>query len=74
VFAIMTEKVNARSMGTFMGLFNFSVVLPAMMTPGISKIVHDSGNYALLFLIIAISLLVSLISWFFIKDKKTLKK
>jgi MFS family permease len=74
VFAIMTEKVNARSMGTFMGLFNFSVVLPAMMTPGISKVVHDTGNYALLFLIIAISLLVSLISWLFIEDKKCLKK
>jgi len=72
VFAIMTEKVNARKMGMFMGLFNFSVVLPAMMTPGISKIVHDTGNYALLFLIIAISLLVSLICWLFVEDKKTL--
>ena len=68
VFAIMTEKVNVRKMGMFMGLFNFSVVLPAMMTPGISKVVHDTGNYAVLFLIIATSLLVSLISWFFVRE------
>jgi maltose/moltooligosaccharide transporter len=70
VFAIMTEKVNANKMGMFMGLFNFSVVLPAMMTPGISKIVHDAGDYSLLFLIIAISVFVSLVCWFFVRESK----
>lgn len=71
VFAIMTEKVNANKMGLFMGLFNFSIVLPAMMTPGISKLVNDSGDYSLLFLIIAICLLVSFVCWCFIKDVKS---
>ena len=68
VFAIMTEKVNARKMGLFMGLFNFSIVLPAMMTPGVSKLVNDTGDYSALFLIIAICLLISFVCWFFVKD------
>ncbi|MCX8472497.1 MAG: MFS transporter [Sediminibacterium sp.] len=68
VFAIMSEKVNANKMGLFMGLFNFSIVLPAMMTPGISKVVNDSGDYAVLFLIITISLVLSLICWCFVRE------
>jgi maltose/moltooligosaccharide transporter len=68
VFAIMSEKVNAGKMGMFMGLFNFSVVLPSMMTPGVSKLVKDSGDYSLLFLIITISLALSLLCWFFVPE------
>lgn len=67
VFAIMTEKVNAGKMGMYMGIFNFSVVLPAMMTPGVAGIVESSGDYSNLFLIIACSLLVSLICWLMVK-------
>lgn len=70
VFAIMTEKVNAGKMGMFMGLFNFSLVLPAMMTPGISKLVSDAGNYSILFLICAICLLASFICWLFVNESK----
>lgn len=70
VFAIITEKVNANKMGMFIGLFNFSIVLPAMMTPGISKLVKDSGDYAVLYLIIAISLLLSLVCWLFVRESK----
>ena len=70
VFAIMTERVNANKMGMFMGLFNFSLVLPAMMTPGISKIVKDAGDYSVLFLIITISLLLSLVCWLFVRESK----
>ncbi|MFM9949550.1 MAG: MFS transporter [Saprospiraceae bacterium] len=68
VFAIMTEKVNVRKMGMFMGLFNFSVVLPAMMTPGVSKLVNDTGDYSSLFLMITICLLVSFVGWLFVND------
>ena len=68
VFAIMTEKVNVRKMGMFMGLFNFSVVLPAMMTPGVSKLVNDAGDYSSLFLVITICLLVSFVCWLFVND------
>lgn len=70
VFAIMTEKVNAQKMGLFMGLFNFSIVLPAMMTPGISKLVHDAGDYSLLFLVIALCLLLSFVGWLFVGEAK----
>ena len=70
VFAIMTEKVNANKMGMFMGLFNFSLVLPAMMTPGISKLVNDSGDYSMLFLVSAICLLVSFVCWLFVNETK----
>jgi hypothetical protein len=70
VYAIMTEKVNARKMGMYMGLFNFSIVLPSMMTPGISKLVNDAGDYSLLFLVIAICLLVSFVCWLFVRESK----
>lgn len=68
VFAIMTEKVNANKMGMFMGLFNFSIVLPAMMTPGVSKLVNDTGDYSALFLIITLCLLVSFVCWLFVNE------
>lgn len=68
VFAIMSERVKTGSMGLSMGLFNYSIVMPAMMTVGISKIVADTGNYALLFLIAAISLLLSFLCWLFVKE------
>ena len=70
VFAIMTEKVNADKMGMFMSLFNLCVVLPAMMTPGISKVVSDSEDYSILFLILTLCLLVSMICWLFVKESK----
>lgn len=71
VFAIMTEKVNADKMGMFMSLFNFSIVLPAMMTPGISKVVKNSGDYSMLFLILSICLFLSFICWLFVRESKT---
>ncbi len=68
VFAIMTEKVKADKMGMYMSLFNFSVVLPAMMTPGISKVLSDAGDSSLLFLILALCLSISLICWLFVSE------
>lgn len=68
VYAIMTEKVNANKMGMYMGLFNFSIVLPSMMTPGISKLVNDAGDYSMLFLVSAICLLVSYVCWLFVRE------
>jgi len=68
VFAIMSEKVDASKMGLYMGLFNFSVVLPSMMTVGVSKIVNESGDHSTLFLTAFISLLLSLLFWLFVKE------
>ncbi|MFY8004849.1 MAG: MFS transporter [Chitinophagaceae bacterium] len=68
VFAIMTEKVAAQNMGMYMSLFNFSIVLPAMMTTGISKLIIELNNSSYLYLIITVCLIVSIICWLFVKD------
>ena len=73
VFSIMTEKIKANKMGLYMGIFNFSIVLPSMMTPGISKLVKDTGDYSVLFLVIAICLIISFICWCFVKESKTVE-
>ncbi len=44
--------------------------LPAMMTPGISKVVSDAGDFSILFLILTGCLLMSLICWLFVKESK----
>lgn len=72
VFAIMSEKVDADKMGLYMGLFNFCVVLPSMMTVGVSKIVNESKNPSTLFLVAFLSLLVSFIFWLFVKEKENI--
>jgi Na+/melibiose symporter-like transporter len=71
VFAIMTEKVNANKMGMYMGIFNLSIVLPSMMTTGISKLVSDTGDYSILFLVIAICVLISFVCWLFVGETKS---
>lgn len=68
VFAIMSEKVDGGKMGLYMGLFNFCVVFPSMMTVGVSRVVNDSRDQSTLFLITFLSLLVSLIFWLFVKE------
>lgn len=69
VFAILTEKIDSSKMGLYMGLFNSCVVLPAMMTVGVSTLVRQSGDYSMLFLIAAASLFTSLVFWLFVKEK-----
>jgi maltose/moltooligosaccharide transporter len=70
IFAILTEKIDTSKMGQYMGLFNSCVVLPAMMTVGVSTWVCESGDYATLFLMAGLSLSVSFVFWFFVKEKK----
>ncbi|MBS1626832.1 MAG: MFS transporter [Bacteroidetes bacterium] len=69
VFAIMSEKVDASKMGLYMGLFNFCIVFPSMMTVGVSKIINESKNQSTLFLITCIALLISVIFWLFVKEE-----
>ncbi|MBS1495995.1 MAG: MFS transporter [Bacteroidetes bacterium] len=68
VFAIMSEKVEAVNMGWYMGLFNFSIVFPSMMTVGVSKIVSQSKDPSSLFLIAFLCLLLSVVFWLFVKE------
>ncbi len=70
VFAIMSERVNQSKMGLYMGLFNYSVVLPQMMTVGIAALVKESGDYSLLYLMCGISLFISFVFWLFVKEPK----
>lgn len=71
VFAIMTETVNAKTMGLFMGLFNYSVVLPQMMTVGASRILKDMANMSLLYLFCGACIAVSCFFWLFVKRQKS---
>lgn len=71
VFAIMTETVSAKTMGLFMGLFNYSVVLPQMMTVGISRILKDTGNMSNLYLFCGFCIAISCFFWLFIKRQKS---
>lgn len=68
VFAIMSERVNQSKMGLYMGLFNYSVVLPQMMTVGIAALVKESDDYSMLYLMCGISLFISFLFWLFVKE------
>ncbi len=70
VFAIMSERVDQSKMGLYMGLFNYSVVLPQMMTVGIAALVKESGDYPMLYLMCGISLFISFLFWLFVKEPK----
>ncbi len=70
-FAIMSEKVDQAKMGLYMGIFNLSVVLPQLMSSlGMGKILKESSNTSLLFIICALALAVSGLLWFFVKESK----
>jgi MFS family permease len=70
-FAIMSQKVNATKMGLYMGLFNLSVVLPQLVSSvGIGKILNEVADKDLLFVICGVSLLISAVAWFTVKEDK----
>lgn len=71
-FAIMSQKVNAAKMGLYMGLFNLSVVLPQLVSSlGIGKVIQQVENKNMLFIICGISLAISAISWFSVREDTT---
>ena len=70
-FAIMSQKVDQARMGFYMGLFNLSVVLPQLVASfGVGKAVHNAPDKSLIFIISTITLTISAILWFFIKEEK----
>lgn len=69
-FAIMSEKVDKRRMGFFMGLFNLSVVLPQLATTGVGYVLKDAADKSLLFLICGGCLAVSAVLWTFVSDAR----
>jgi len=67
-FAIMSEKVDKRRMGFFMGLFNLSVVLPQLATTAVGYVLKDAADKSVLFLICGGCLAVSSVLWLLVKD------
>ena len=69
-FAIMSRKVEQSRMGLYMGLFNLSVVLPQLVASlGVGKVVGNAQDKNILFVICAVCLLISAISWIGVKDE-----
>lgn len=68
-FAIMSEVVDQRKMGLFMGLFNLSVVLPQLVASGLGGYIKDQPDKSVIYLISTISLAVSAALWLLVKDK-----
>jgi len=70
-FAIMSERVDQAKMGLYMGIFNLSVVLPQLMSSlGIGKVVNDSSDKSILFVICALALAVSALLWTLVRESK----
>ena len=68
-FAIMSEKVNKNRMGWFMGIFNLSVVLPQLLVSlGLGIFIQNAEDKNIIFIISAITLSLSAILWFMVKD------
>ena len=71
-FAIMSELVDQRRMGLFMGIFNLSVVLPQLIVSlFVGSIIKDAGNKNVIFLISAISLGISAVLWMMVRDRRS---
>lgn len=70
-FAIMSQKVAQNQMGLYMGLFNLSVVLPQLVSSfGIGEVVQDVPDKSILLLICSVTVALSAISWFMVKEPK----
>ncbi|QNA90244.1 SLC45 family MFS transporter [Massilia sp. Dwa41.01b] len=69
-FAIMSEKVDKRRMGFFMGLFNLSVVLPQLATTSVGYLLKSAADKNVLFLICGGCLAVSSVLWLLVRENK----
>lgn len=69
VFAIFSESVDGRRMGASMGVFNASLVLPALAVPGLVKIADTFQLHGGVFLLFAASLLLSFLFWMAVPER-----
>lgn len=68
-FAIMSQKVDQSQMGLFMGLFNLAVVLPQLVASfGVGQAVSEASDKSLIFIISAVTLAISSVLWFMVKE------
>lgn len=71
-FAIMSEKIDQSRMGLYMGLFNLSVVLPQLLVSlGIGLFISMAPDKGIVFQVSAVSLAVSAIAWFAVREQKS---
>jgi maltose/moltooligosaccharide transporter len=70
-FAIMSDSVDKARMGTFMGIFNLSVVVPQIIVSvAIGKMIGAAADKTITFIICAIALAVSAALWAMLKEDK----
>lgn len=70
-FAIMSEKVDQKKMGLYMGIFNLAVVLPQLVASfKVGEIVNAASDKSVVFLIAAVTLAISGVLWLFVKNDK----
>ena len=71
-FAIMSDSVDKARMGTFMGIFNLSVVIPQIIVSlAIGAVIGAAADKTITFIICAISLALSAVLWAFLKEDQT---
>ena len=70
-FAIMSEKVDQRKMGLYMGIFNLAVVLPQLVASfKMGEIVNAAPDKSIVFVVSAVTLAISGVLWLFVKNDK----
>lgn len=69
-FAIMSEVVDQRRMGWYMGLFNLSVVLPQVVASNLGGFIEEAADKSIIYWIGAGTLAVSALLWFTVKEQK----
>jgi MFS family permease len=69
VFAIYSESVDSREMGVSMGVFNSSLVLPALAVPGLLKLSDALHQHRWVFLLFALCLAVSFAFWCAVSER-----
>jgi maltose/moltooligosaccharide transporter len=70
-FAIMSELVEQRRMGFFMGIFNLSVVLPQLLVSlFVGSIIQKAADKNVIFQISAVALGASAILWMMVRDRR----
>ncbi len=70
-FAIMSEKVDQRRMGFFMGIFNLSVVIPQLIVSLVlGMVIQNASDKNVIFLISGVSLAISTVLWIFVSEKR----
>ena len=71
VFAIYSEAVDSREMGVSMGVFNSSLVLPALAVPGLLKLSDALDQHRWVFALFAICLALSFAFWCAVSERES---